>query len=104
MSTPQASWDTSPTGQWTYRSYRNDAAVLVNADAVPAVQALTAIYGDGVTTAAAALKVLNLVVGEGIITFDPPAGNALTGNLDMGGGYALDFKGTMQTAPSGDIS
>ncbi len=104
MSTPQASWDTSLAGQWTYRSYRNDAGVLVNADAGPTVQALTAIYGDGVATAASALKALNLVFGEGIITFDPPAGNALTGNLDMGGGYVLDFKGTMQTAPSGDIS
>jgi hypothetical protein len=31
-------------------------------------------------------------------------GDALTGNLDMGGGYVLDFKGTTQTAPSGDIS
>jgi hypothetical protein len=104
MSTPQATWDTSPAGQWTYRSYRDDAGVLVNADAPPAVQALTAIYGDGVTTAAAALKALNLVFGEGIITFDPPAADALTGNLDMGGGYVLDFKGTTQTTPSGDIS
>jgi hypothetical protein len=104
MSTQQASWDTSLTGQWTYRSYRNDAGVLVNADADRAVQALTAIYGDGVTTAASALKALNLVFGEGIMTFDPPAGSALTGNLDMGGGYVLDFKGTTQTAPSGDVS
>jgi hypothetical protein len=104
MSTPQASWDTSLAGQWTYRSYRNDAGALVNADAPQAVQALTAIYGDGITTAAAALKALNLVFGEGIITFDPPVGDALTGNLDMGGGYVLDFKGTTRTAPSGDIS
>jgi hypothetical protein len=101
--TPKPSWDTSLAGQWTYRSYRNDAAVLVNADTDPAVQALTPIYGDGVTTAASAMKALDLIFGEGIITFDPPAGNALTGNLDMGGGLVLDFKGTMQIAPSGDI-
>lgn len=33
MSTPTSSWDASLAGQWTYRSYRNDATVLVNADA-----------------------------------------------------------------------
>jgi hypothetical protein len=103
MSTPTPSWDTSLAGQWTYRSYRNNATVLVNADTDPAVQALTPIYGDGVTTAASAMKALNLVFGEGIITFDPPAGNSLTGNLDMGGGFVLDLKGTMQTSASGDI-
>jgi hypothetical protein len=102
MSTPTPSWDASLAGQWTYRSYRNNAAVLVNADTDPAVQALTPIYGDGVTTAASAMKALNLVFGEGIITFDPPAGNSLTGNLDMGGGFVLDLKGTMQTSASGE--
>jgi hypothetical protein len=102
MSTPKPSWDTSLAGQWTYRSYRNDATVLVNADADPAVQALTPIYSDGVTTAASAMKALNLVFGEGIFTFDPPAGNSFTGNLDMGGGYVLDLKGTMQTPAAGD--
>jgi hypothetical protein len=48
------------------------------------------------------MKALNLVFGEGIITFDPPAGNSLTGNLDMGGGFVLDLKGTMQTSASGE--
>jgi hypothetical protein len=103
MSTPRANWDTSLAGQWTYRSYRNDAGVLVNADADPAVQALTPIYGDGATTAASAMKALNLVFGEGIFTFDPPTGNSFTGNLDMGGGFVLDLKGTMQTSAAGDI-
>jgi hypothetical protein len=100
---PKPVWDGSIAGKWTYRSYRNDSSVLVNTDADAAVQALTPIYGDGVSTAASALKALNLVFGEGIITFDPPAGNALTGDLDMGGGYVLDFKGTMQTSASGTI-
>ena len=105
MSPPKSSWDTSPAGQWTYRSYLNDPSVLVNADPDPAAQALSPIYGsDNVANAVAALKALNLIFGEGIITFDPPAGNALTGNLDMGGGLALDLKGTMQTTPSGDIA
>jgi hypothetical protein len=102
--TPRAAWDNSPAGQWTYRSYLNDPSVMVNADPDPAAQALSPIYGsDNVANAVAALKALNLIFGEGIITFDPPAGNALTGNLDMGGGLVLDLKGTMQTTPSGDI-
>jgi hypothetical protein len=101
---PKAAWDNSPAGQWTYRSYLNDPSVMVNADPDPAAQALSPIYGsDNVANAVAALKALNLIFGEGIITFDPPAGNALTGNLDMGGGLVLDLKGTMQTTPSGDI-
>jgi hypothetical protein len=102
---PKSAWDNSLAGQWTYRSYRNDPSVLVNADPGPAVQALGAIYGsDNVANAAAAVKALNLIFGEGTITFDPPAGDALTGNLDMGGGLVLDLKGTMQTNPTGDIS
>jgi len=102
--TPRAAWDNSPAGQWTYRSYLNDPSVMVNADPDPAAQALGPIYGsDNVANAVAALKALNLIFGEGIINFDPPAGNALTGNLDMGGGLVLDLKGTMQTTPSGDI-
>jgi len=102
--TPKPAWDTSLAGQWTYRSYLNDPSVLVNADPDPAVQALSPIYGsDNLANAAAALKALNLIFGEGIITFDPPAGNALTGNLDMGGGLVLDLNGTMQATPSGDI-
>jgi hypothetical protein len=102
--TPRPAWDNALAGQWTYRSYLNDPSVLVNADPDPAVQALSPIYGsDNVANATAALKALNLIFGEGIITFDPPAGNALTGNLDMGGGLVLDLKGTMQSTPSGDI-
>ncbi len=77
---PRPAWDNAPAGQWTYRSYLNDPSVLVNADPDPAVQALSPIYGsDNVANATAALKALNLIFGEGIITFDPPAGNALTG-------------------------
>ncbi len=38
------------------------------------------------------------------MTFDTPAGNSITGNFDMGGGYVLDLKGTMQISTSGQIS
>ena len=100
---PTPAWEPSIAGKWTYRSYLNDASVLVNADPDPAVQALTAIYGDGVTNAAAALKALNLVFGEGVMAFDPPAGNSFAGTLDMGGGYVLDLKGTMQSSAAGII-
>jgi hypothetical protein len=100
----KADWDTSPAGKWTYRSYANRADVLVNADPGPAVQALAPVFGSGAATAASSLKALNLVFGEGVMTFDTPTGNALTGNLDMGGGYVLDLKGTTQTSASGDIA
>jgi len=103
--TPRPAWDNALAGKWTYRSYLNDPSVLVNADPDPAVQALGPIYGsDNVANATAAVKALNLIFGEGTITFDPPAGDALTGNLDMGGGLVLDLKGTMQTTSTGDVS
>ncbi len=94
---PAANADASIAGKWTYRSYLNRSDVMVNADAEPAVKALGAIYGQEVETASSAVKALGLVFGEGVMTFDPPAGNAITGNLDMGGGYVLDLKGTMQS-------
>jgi hypothetical protein len=97
-------WDTSLPGKWTYRSYLNRADVIVNADPDKAVQALSAIYGSQVTNAAAALTAFNLIFGEGTMTFDPSQGNTITGNFDMGGGYVLDLKGTMQTSPAGDIT
>jgi hypothetical protein len=97
-------WDTSLPGKWTYRSYLNRADIIVNSDPDPAAEALSPIFGQGISTAASAVKALNLVFGEGIMTFDPPTGNSLTGNFDMGGGYVLDLKGTMQTLPSGDIA
>jgi hypothetical protein len=97
-------WDASLAGKWTYRSYLNRADILVNSDPDPAVQALVPIFGQGVTTAASSLTALNLIFGEGVFTFDPPTGNSLTGNFDMGGGYVLDLKGTMQASASGDIT
>lgn len=97
-------WDSSLRGKWTYRSYLNRADVTVNAAPDAAVQALSAIYGPQVTNAASAVTAFNLVFGEGVMTFDPPQGNSITGNFDMGGGYVLDLKGTMQTSPAGDIS
>jgi hypothetical protein len=93
---PAANSDTSIAGKWTYRSYRNRADIIVNADAEPSVKALDAIYGQGVETANSAVKALSLVFGEGIMTFDPPSGNSISGNFDMGGGYVLDLKGTIQ--------
>jgi hypothetical protein len=97
-------WDTSLAGKWTYRSYLNRADIVVNSDPDQAVQDLVAIFGQGVTTAAASLKAFNLIFGEGIFTFDPPTGTSVTGNFDMGGGYVLDLKGTMQTSASGDVA
>jgi hypothetical protein len=97
-------WDASLAGKWTYRSYLNRADILVNGDPDPAVQALAPIFGQGVTTAASSLTALNLIFGEGVFTFDPPTGNSLKGNFDMGGGYVLDLKGTMQVSASGDIT
>jgi hypothetical protein len=97
------SWDASLTGKWIYRSYLNRADVIVNDDPEPAVRNLAAIFGQG-STANNAAKALSLIFGEGVMTFDPPAGSAITGNFDMGGGYVLDLKGTMQTLSSGDIS
>jgi hypothetical protein len=99
---PSPTWDTSLQGKWTYRSYRNRADIVVNNDD-PAVVALVPLLGQGATTAAYWLKAYNLIFGEGVMTYDPPVGNTLTGNFDMGGGYVLDLKGTMQTLPSGDI-
>jgi hypothetical protein len=100
---PTANTDASIAGKWTYRSYRNRADIIVNADAEPAVKNLSGIYGQEVETANSALKALSLVFGEGIMTFDPPSGNAISGNLDMGGGYVLDLKGTIQPSAGTDV-
>jgi hypothetical protein len=65
-------------GKWTYRSYVNTAA-LVDRDKD---------------------KALAIIFGEGVYAFDPPAGTALTGTLDLGNGRVLDLKGRItQTAP-----
>jgi hypothetical protein len=61
------------------------------------------LFGQG-STANNAVKALSLIFGEGVMSFDPPSGNAISGTFDMGGGYVLDLKGTMQTLSSGDIS
>jgi hypothetical protein len=98
----RASWDSSLTGKWTYRSYHNRADIIVNDDPEPAVKNLAALFGQG-STANNAAKSLGLMFGEGIMTFEPPSGTAVTGTFDMGGGYVLDLKGTMQTTASGDI-
>jgi hypothetical protein len=60
-------------GKWTYRSFINTADLI-----------------DG-----NAQKALNLIFGEGVFTF-VLTGDALTGDLDMGGGYVLDLKGKVQ--------
>src|SRR5262249_31683734 len=90
-----AVWDKSLPGNGTYRSYRTVADVIVGADPDPAVKALDPIYGQGNSaTASSALKALDLVFGEGVMTFDQPSGNNVTGTFDMGGGFVLDLKGT----------
>jgi len=100
-----ATWNTSLPGKWTYRSYLNRADIMVGADPGPAVNALDPIYGQGnAATASQALTALNLVFGEGVMTFDQPSGNNVTGTFDMGGGFVLDLKGTMQTNAAGDIA
>ena len=70
-------------GQWTYRSYVNTADLV----------------GDDKD------KALDDIWGEGIFTF-VLSGTALTGTLDMGGGYVLDLKGAVNGAapPSVAIS
>jgi hypothetical protein len=100
----RSTWDTSLPGKWTYRSYRNRADIIVNSDPDPAVQVLTPIFGQGVTAAASALKAFNLIFGEGVMTFNAPTGSSITGTFDMGGGYVLDLKGTMQASAAGDIT
>lgn len=57
-------------GKWTYRSYRNDPALV----------------GDD------AQKALGLIFAEAIFTFDLVDGTALTGTIDWDGG-GLDLKG-----------
>jgi hypothetical protein len=100
---PTATWDTSLPGKWTYRSYANRADIIVNDDPEPAVRNPAAMFGQG-STANNAAKALSLIFGEGIMTFDPPSGNTVSGTFDMGGGYVLDLKGTMQTSSSGGIT
>jgi hypothetical protein len=58
-------------GKWTYRSYRNDPA-LVGDDAVAA---------------------LATIFGEGVFDFEETGPHAFTGGLGMGAGYALTLTG-----------
>lgn len=60
-------------GKWTYRSFTNTADLM---------------DGD-------AQRALNLIFGQGVFTF-MLSRDMLTGTLDMGGGYILDLKGTVQ--------
>jgi hypothetical protein len=99
----KGSWDNSLTGKWTYRSYLNRADVIVGDDPDPAVRNLVAVFGQG-STANNAAKALSLIFGEGVMTFDAPSSNTISGNFDMGGGYVLDLKGTIQTLSSGDMA
>ena len=94
---PTSPWDTSLPGKSTYRSYANCADVIVSDDPEPAIRNLAAMFGQGSTVNNAA-KALSVIFGEGIMTSDLPSGNTVTGTFDMGGGYVLDLKGTMQTS------
>jgi hypothetical protein len=64
-------------GTWTYRSYLNDPA-LVGSDPN---------------------KALALIFGEGVYTLAQHGEHAITGVLDMGGGYFLDVTGECRHAP-----
>ena len=61
-------------GKWTYRSFRNDPA-LVGSDAA---------------------RALALIFGEGVFDFDAEAGGRFTGGLGLGRGYALALIGTVE--------
>lgn len=98
-----AAWDSALAGKWLYRSYLNRADVVVWDDPEPAVRNLAALFGQG-STANNAAKALGLIFGEGVMTFDPPSGNSITGNFDMGGGFVLDLKGTIHASSTGDIT
>jgi len=63
-------------GKWTYRSYRNDPA-LVNGNAQ---------------------KALTDIFGEGVFTLATPTPDTITGVFDMGGGYVLDITGKLAHA------
>jgi hypothetical protein len=63
------------TGQWTYRSYLNNPA-LVGSDPQ---------------------KALADIFGEGVMTFDKVRRGVVKGVLDMGNGYFLDLRGTSTT-------
>jgi hypothetical protein len=69
----------SVAGTWTYRSYHNRPAVIVDDDAQ------------------SAQKMLQLLFGEGIFTLRTTS-TTIAGTFDMGGGTILDIDGTMQPA------
>lgn len=66
-------------GRWTYRSYRNDPALI----------------GDD------AQKALQNIFGEGVFTL-AVSGGKVTGTLDMGSGYFLDLTGTVVPVEGGE--
>lgn len=63
-------------GQWTYRSYHNQTA-LIGSDAAAA---------------------LALIFGEGVFAFTPQANHHFSGTLDMGAGYVLNLSGRCEPA------
>lgn len=67
-------------GRWTYRSYRNDAALVAG----NAQKALQNIFGEGI---------FSLAVSNGKVT----------GTLDMGSGYVLDLSGPVVPVSGGDV-
>lgn len=69
-------------GKWSYRSYLNQADVMVNGDAN---------------------KALSLLFGEGVMTLAVGTGGVITGTFDMGGNYVLDLKGTQETLSGGQV-
>jgi hypothetical protein len=66
-------------GEWTYRSFINTADFI------------------GIDPN----RALDLIFGEGVVTFETPSSAALTGTFDMGGGFVLDLVGTIHPAAQG---
>ncbi|MFW8606772.1 hypothetical protein [Rhizobium beringeri] len=67
-------------GRWTYRSYRNDPALIEDN----------------------AQKALENIFGEGVFTLAVSGGN-MTGTLDMGSDYVLDLTGSVVAVEGGEV-
>jgi len=61
-------------GKWTYRSYRNDPALVGDESA----------------------RALAMILGEGVLDFDEEKDGRFTGGLGMRPGYALALTGTVE--------
>lgn len=67
-------------GKWTYRSYRNDPALV----------------GDDAAAA------LGMIFGEGVFDFEPVPDGSFRGGLGMGSGYALSLTAELVPGAAGE--